>query len=137
MKAKHIILLILPLLGLALFGFPLVRYWYSGLDMYVVLATVIGLPMIGLFCWLRSKGRRRLIAAVKAGKSPSFSTNILEGFIFFIIIFIAVLVFNTFPVYFFLSFVYATMIGGFAWWFFRTWLLLKAIDEKESASEEA
>jgi len=134
MNGKQIILIILPLIGLTIFGYPLVRYWYVGLDAFVIAATIIGLPMIGLYYQIQKMNEKRFVKMIKSGGRPRINLNLLQAFMFFVTIFIAVLIFNSFPVYFFMSFVYATMVGGFGWWFFRVWLSLKAADEKEIAA---
>ena len=134
MSGKQIILIILPLIGLTIFGYPLVRYWYVGLDALVIAATIIGLPMIGLYYQVQKVNEKRLVKMIKSGRRPRINLNLLQAFMFVVAIFVAVLIFNSLPVYFFMSFVYATMVGGFGWWFFRVWLSLKAADEQVPAA---
>ncbi|MFC1721612.1 hypothetical protein ACFL0Z_01720 [Patescibacteria group bacterium] len=130
MPTKHIILMILSLAGLGMFGFPLVRYWSGGYDWLLLLATILGLPLIGILAWQWQKSYERAIAKVKAGQDK-IGHPLLSVFIFFIIVFVAVMTFNSLPVAFFMSFLYATFVGGFGYWFFRIWLELKADDTKE------
>ena len=118
--------MIVALAGLCLFGYPLIRYWFAGADLFIILATIVGVPMIGLGTWLRRFLDQKKVAAIKSGRRNAYGWPLFETFTFFVTIFFITLLFTTLPVYFFLGFIYATMAGGFGWWFFQTWLTARA-----------
>jgi hypothetical protein len=126
MKKKHIILMILALAGMCLFTYPLIQYWYAGADIFVILATMIGVPMVGIGTWLRRLIDQKKVAAIKSGRRSNYGWPLFETFSFFVGLFIITMVFTTLPVYFFLGFIYATLAGGFGWWFIQTWQVMRS-----------
>lgn len=128
--------MIIALAGLATFGYPLVKYWSAGLDTLVIIATVTGIPLIGLGSWLKQHINKKKITEIKSGNREAFGWPLFETFMFFVAMFAAIMLFTALPVFFFLAFVYATMAGGFAWWFFRIWLQLKAADEADYENKD-
>lgn len=128
MKTKYIIAMIIALAGLCLFGYPLIRYWYAGTDIFVIIGTFVGIPMIGAGTWLRRLMEKKKEAAFKSGQRHPYGWPLFETFVFFIALFITTMLFTSLPVHFFLSFVFATMAGGFGWWFFQTWIITRSPD---------
>jgi hypothetical protein len=131
MKPKFIAQLIISLAGLAWFGYYLLSLWFNvSWRWELLVATIVGLPLVAILRRLIAIRDRRLLAAAKAGRGDR-GFPLVWSFIFIVAIVLLVPLFNLLSEILFLAFASASLTGGFAFWFVLSWL--KMMQERAGA----